>query len=112
MKTEIKYNQVSKSDDLEQYIEKRIHFSFSRFSGKVLSIHIHLRDLNGPKGGWDKKCIAKIRMKSQTFCVEATENNLYKAVDAALDRLQRKMLRQFDRAKRRNFFKLDFTQAY
>ena len=54
MNLQIKYLNIQPSENLDQYLKRRVDFAFSRFSNQILSIQIRLEDLNGPKGGYDQ----------------------------------------------------------
>ncbi len=43
-------------DDLAEFIERRLRFALGRFAGRIDRVSIRLSDVNGPRGGVDKRC--------------------------------------------------------
>jgi len=99
MKIEIKKNNMSADLELQLYIERRIYFALSRFTHQIRTITVRLQDINGPKGGNDKKCQIVIRLKSKTLILEGLEDNFFTAVDLTAARAQRGVSREIDRMK-------------
>jgi len=62
---------------------------------------VRLSDINGPRGGLDKRCGIEIRLKgASAVAIEDTEADLYVAIDRAAERagrtLDRRLARQRD----------------
>ena len=79
-------------------IEARMITGFARFGKDVLSVTTILDDINGPRGGVDKQCtvIVKLR-KMPDVVVTVTENSLTLAINRALRRGERAMVRKVRR---------------
>ena len=101
MNLQIKYLNIQPSENLDQYLKRRVDFAFSRFSNQILSIQIRLEDLNGPKGGYDQCCKVLIKLKTKVIIIESRETSLYTAIDQACDRSQRQVSRSLDRMRNR-----------
>lgn len=43
-------------DELLEHIERRLRFALRRFADHVGEVQIQLADVNGPRGGVDKRC--------------------------------------------------------
>src|SRR4051812_10993910 len=44
------------SDGLKDYIERRLRFTLGRFPARIDRLTVRLSDVNGPRGGIDKRC--------------------------------------------------------
>ncbi len=97
MKMEVRFHRIQNSDSLSRYIERRIQFALSRFGNKISAVTVRLEDLNGPKGGLDKKCQIIIRLKSRMLILEGVEENIYTAIDLTAERAQRQVTRTVNR---------------
>jgi len=43
-------------EDLAEFIERRLRFALGRFPGRIDRVTVRLSDVNGPRGGVDKRC--------------------------------------------------------
>lgn len=48
-----------------ELVRTRLEFALGRFTGRVRSLRVTLKDLNGPRGGLDKYCRIAIRLDRQ-----------------------------------------------
>lgn len=87
------------TDALRAYAERRLLFALSRFGGKVASVMLRLDDVNGPRGGPDKRCrvIAHLPPPWGDVRVEELDEDLYAAISRAADRLARAVAREAER---------------
>ena len=95
MKIQIHARDFEMTEALREHILRRCRFVLSRLRDSVRRVEIHLADENGPKGGVDKRCL--VRIKSDGFSeivIKDVENDLYVAVDRALSRAKRSLLRR------------------
>jgi ribosomal subunit interface protein len=89
------------TDALRRHVERRLHFDLARFQPLVRKIDVHLSDVNGPRGGHDKRCQVRVRLAAHAdVVVEDIEADLYHAVDRALGRSARAVGRRLGRARR------------
>jgi putative sigma-54 modulation protein len=56
MRLEIRRRGVKVTEELRKYLKERLRFALSRFRHRIVSIRVYLQDLNGLRGGMDKKC--------------------------------------------------------
>ncbi len=83
---------------IRDYTERRLRFALSHAAGRVTSITVVLSDINGPRGGRDKCCRVRINVKDQqVMVVDDIQNNLYVAIDRAVDRAARAVSRRLGR---------------
>ncbi len=92
MSLEIRNQNIEMSDGLRTYIERRLGFALRKFTKVLGRVSVRLLDLNGPRGGLDKRCqiTAKIR-HFQVVSLQATDADLYAAIDRAASRLERSL---------------------
>jgi ribosome-associated translation inhibitor RaiA len=81
-------------------VERRLSFVLSRFGGRVTAVSVRLKDLNGPRGGIDKRCSMQARLAPRgSVRVEYTDSELHAAVDRAAARLARAVARALERRR-------------
>lgn len=56
MRLEIRRRGVKITDDLRSYLEERLRPALAPFGRHVEAARVYLRDVNGPGGGFGKKC--------------------------------------------------------
>lgn len=74
-----------------------------RFADRIDSVVVRLVDLNGPKGGRDKRCrmAARLSISAPNIVVEAIDADAYLAVSHAAARLDEQITRVVARSRRR-----------
>ena len=100
MKIEIRFRGLEYSNALREHVARRIHFHLSRFGSELMTVLVRIADVNGPKGGIDKRC--QVTVRGQRFG-SATLNEMsgdaYSAVDMAMERVSRSVGRELDRVR-------------
>jgi ribosomal subunit interface protein len=78
------------SDDLRQYVDRRLGLALDRFDHRIERVQVRLEDVNGPRGGVDKHCrIRVVGRPSWRIQAEGTGTSFYDAIDAATARARR-----------------------
>ena len=78
------------SDALREYIERKLELALDRFDHRLDRIQVRLEDVNGPRGGLDKRCrLHVVGLPSWRIHVEGVGDTFYDAVDAAVARARR-----------------------
>ena len=91
----------AEAEQLEDHIKRRIGFALARLSDELTSVLIRLDDLNGPRGGIDKRCRVLLRgPKIGERVVEETDTEWGPAIDRALSLAGRSVVRALDRVRR------------
>jgi ribosome hibernation promoting factor len=91
---------IDVSPDVGGLVERRLSFALSRFGPRVRAVSVRLVDLNGPRGGIDKKCSIEARLVPRgSVRVEDTDSELPAAVDRAAARLGRAVARALERGR-------------
>lgn len=107
MKIEIQALHFRLTDALRQHTERRVRFALTCGSDRIQKIIMRLSDINGPRGGADKRCKVHVVLAGlPDVIVEDTEPNLYVAINRAVERaagtLMRKIHRNHTRLKHSN----------
>ncbi|MBK9022075.1 MAG: HPF/RaiA family ribosome-associated protein [Sulfuritalea sp.] len=93
------------TEGLRDHVAKRLAYALNHGRDIVSRIVVRLSDVNGPRGGIDKRCGIEVRLKgASTIAIDDTEADLYVAIDRAAERtgrtLDRRLARRHDLATR------------
>jgi len=109
MRIEIQARNFSMTRAMRAYIEQQLGIALSSCYRHVKSILVRLSDINGPRGGNDKRCHLEVNLPGQAVVVvEDTEPDLYVAINRATSRAGRTVMRQL---RRRRHINRDYTPA-
>lgn len=85
---------------LREYVHRRLKTALGWALTRRLAVW--LSDINGPRGGRDKRCKIQISLDhGKTIIIEDTEEDLFAAIDLAAGRADRTLSRQL--ARKRQF---------
>ena len=102
MQLDIRSQGLDISQGLRGQIERRLRFVLGRFVNRVSRVTVHLADLNGPRGGIDKRCRVVVRLlRSGQVFVEDVDADLEAVVDRATDRVRQSVRRVLERRRER-----------
>jgi ribosomal subunit interface protein len=101
MNIQIHAQDFALTEGLREHVARRLAYALNHGRDSVSRIVVRLSDVNGPRGGVDKRCGIEIRLKGSTaVAIEDTEADLYIAIDRAAERagrtLDRRLARQRD----------------
>jgi putative sigma-54 modulation protein len=89
------------TDALGSYTERRLRFALTSADNYVQRIVVRLSDINGPKGGDDKRCHVQVMLADlPDVVVEDIEADHYFAIDRAVDRAARTVMRKITRRQK------------
>src|SRR4051794_12456083 len=89
------------AEELEDYIRRRLRFALGRFAGRIGRVMVHLTDVNGPRGGVDKRCrIAVALVPRGVVRVEASSHDPFALVALAAKRAARSLRSTLGRRRR------------
>jgi ribosomal subunit interface protein len=108
MQIEIQTQNFSLTHTMRAHIERRLGFALSTCYRHVKRIMVRLSDINGPRGGKDKRCHLEVILPGQAVVVEDTEADLYVAINRAASRASRTVMR---RVRRRRHINRVYTPA-
>ncbi|MBI5335062.1 MAG: HPF/RaiA family ribosome-associated protein [Burkholderiales bacterium] len=98
MRIDIHACRIALSDELRELIQRRASFALSRVASRLTRLELHLADINGPRGGVDKRCGVLIHLDhGPALFVERTGDELPALIDrcfASASRAVRKRVQQ------------------
>ncbi len=97
---EINNKQAGIDRDGTRRAKRLLRFSLSRFEGVVSRVKVRFFDINGPKGGMDKRCriAAKLRTSGQVI-VLGQGSSYMEALAGCLERLVRSTRREVEKRR-------------
>jgi ribosome-associated translation inhibitor RaiA len=85
---------------LSAHTRKRIDDTLHFASSRITRMLVRLSDINGRRGGNDKRCLVELRVKGvPNVVIEDVETDLYSAIDRAIGRARLAMLRRLGHAR-------------
>jgi ribosome-associated translation inhibitor RaiA len=88
------------TEALRLHGERRLLYALSRFGRQVRAVRVRLDDLNGTRGGIDKRCqIVAQLVPWRDVRVEQLDGDLYAAIDRAADRAHQAVAREIERLR-------------
>lgn len=90
----------AEAEALRAHIERRIGFALARFSDGLGSVLVRLDDLNGPRGGIDKRC--RVLLRGPAFgerLVEEVDCAWVPVIDRTLSLAGRAVARALERGR-------------
>lgn len=100
MQMQLRVVGVEVSSSFRSEVLARVERQLQRFMHEIESVVIRIEDLNGPKGGVDKRCRVTLRGKGFTsLTLEDRSQSARAALDLALDRLVYTLRRTIDRQR-------------
>ena len=100
MRVDIKTNGFDLTDGLRDHAQRRLQFALDWAKHGVSRVSINLSDINGPRGGKDKRCQIHIPLPgNRDVVIQDTESDLYAAIDLAADRASHTLERRLERQR-------------
>ena len=98
MQIDIQTRNFGLTQALRNHAERRLRFALTSAGNHVQRIIVRLSDINGPRGGEDKRCHLQVALAGlPDVVVEDTEADLYFAIDRAAARAGRSVMRRINR---------------
>ena len=98
MNIAIQSNGLVLTESLRAYVYRRLQTSLGWAMTRRLAVW--LSDINGPRGGRDKRCKIQISLDhGKTVVIEDTEEDMYAAIDRAAERADRALARRLARGR-------------
>ena len=87
MQFEIHGKDISITEQLRDHINRRLCFALERFARRIRRVRVGVGDLNGPRGGVDKRCrVTVVLVPSTMVVIEDRDSNIYAAIDRVADK--------------------------
>jgi len=98
MKLSIISTNIPTTETLSQTAEHRLNVVMGRIAKRIEHVTLTLKDENGPKGGVDKRCCAKVSVRGVgAIYTEARHETVLASIDAALRRARGVILKRIKR---------------
>ena len=95
MRIDIKASGFDLTEGLREHTQRRLQFALGWANHDVRAVSVRLSDINGPRGGRDKRCRIQVPFAgTRNVVIEDTEADLYVAIDRAVDRAGRTLARR------------------
>lgn len=100
MQMDIQSQGFTLTDGIRDYVMKRLAYGLNHGDDHITRVIVRLSDINGPRGGDDKRCLIEVRLKAApAVVIEDTEADLYVAIDRAAERAGRSLARRLARQR-------------
>jgi len=100
MRITIQANGFTMTHALRAYTEQRLASALGWARARMQRLVVLLSDINGPRGGVDKRCKIQVQLGGgRAVVIEDTEADLYAAIDRAAERADRALVRQVERSR-------------
>lgn len=98
MRLSIRSRRFKLSSALERYAKRRVEGMVGRFQDRVRSVEICMSDLNGPRGGIDKRCLVRVSGPHRLdVTIEERDSDMYNAIDRAIARAKHALVREMEK---------------
>jgi ribosome-associated translation inhibitor RaiA len=92
MQIDLRANGIEMSDSLREHTERSLNFGLDWARQDVSRVVITLSDINGPRGGNDKRCQLRIPLpKMRDVVIEEIANDFQVAITRSVDRAARSL---------------------
>lgn len=100
MQFDIQAQGFTLTDGLRDHAERRMEFALDWARHEVSRVVVRFSDINGPRGGNDKRCQVRIPIpRMRDVVVEDLSADLYLAMDRAIERAARTLERRLARQR-------------
>ncbi len=102
MQIDIQARNISMTQAMRRHAERRLRFALTCGSEHIQKIIMRLSDINGPRGGTDKRCHIQVVLAGlPDVVIEDTEADMYVAINRAVARAGRTLVRKIQRQQSR-----------
>jgi ribosome-associated translation inhibitor RaiA len=100
MRLDIQARGFTLTNGILNYTKQRMQFALLRSDNYITRVKVRLADINGPRGGVDKRCQIELAVAGHSnILIEDTEADLYFAIDRACERCMRTLARRLERLR-------------
>jgi ribosome-associated translation inhibitor RaiA len=93
-------SRLEMTNALRSYTEHRLAIALGWAKQHICKLAVSLSDINGPRGGVDKRCKIQVQLGGgREVIIDNVEADLYVAIDRAVDRADRAVVRQVSRTR-------------
>ena len=107
MQIDIHARNFSLTDAMKNHAKDQLEFALAERDHYIQRVVIRLSDINGPRGGKDKRCLLLITFVNlPTIVIDNTETDLYFSVEQAVNRASQAVERRIGRKQSSRKLKL------
>lgn len=100
MKIEVRFRGLEPAEVFKSHALLRLETSLDRFKGELSHVVVQLSDVNGPKGGLDKRCQLTLRGPALgSLTVHELSGDVVSAIDMACELASRSVARELERLR-------------
>lgn len=89
------------TSEIDAHVRKQLERNLARSKQHIIAVDVFLGDINGPKGGADKKALVCVQLNSRlAVSLEAVHADLYAAIALAARKAKRAVKRSVRKHKR------------
>lgn len=100
MVVSVRGHDLSLSDALETHTRRRLDLALGGIARYLNEVEVRIADVNGPRGGVDKRCTIKVALRRVGVVVaRATGTDAYLTVDRAAERIRTVVTRRLTRRR-------------
>ncbi|MFT5767499.1 MAG: putative sigma-54 modulation protein [Halioglobus sp.] len=86
---------------IDAHVRSKLASKLAFVANDIKAVDVFLADINGPKGGADKKVVVCVQLKSRlSVRLEAVHSNLYGAISVIAGKVRHSVKRTLHRRKR------------
>jgi ribosomal subunit interface protein len=86
---------------IDEHVRRQLARNLAGSEDNIIAVDVFLGDINGPRGGMDKKALVCVQLASRlSVRFEAVHSDLYRAVTVAARKAKRSVKRTLRRHKR------------
>ncbi|MFT3734841.1 MAG: HPF/RaiA family ribosome-associated protein [Rhodocyclaceae bacterium] len=101
MQITIHAHNLALDDSIRPRVERRALSALSRLETHIRRLAVHIEDINGPRGGVDKRCVVQVQlMGTAPVVIQETGSDLPSVVDRALTRAGHTVGRNVERTQK------------
>ena len=98
MRVNVSARGLDTSGGLRTHVERRLRSGLGRFSSRIIDAPVTITKLKRSDSRFNIRCCIRVRIRGSTqVVVEEVGKNPYVAVDRAVDRARRAVVRKLDR---------------
>ncbi|MCL4211922.1 MAG: HPF/RaiA family ribosome-associated protein [Phycisphaeraceae bacterium] len=91
---------VRLTDAIQVHAEQSLRGALSRVMDRVQGVMVRVMDVNGPKGGINKRCKVRVDLlDGRSMLLEETDDDLYRAIARVAGRAKRVVIKEIRRLR-------------
>ncbi len=87
MRLEIRRRRMKVTEELRVHVRERLQLALARFARSIAQVWVYLRDVNGPRGGLNKKCRIVVELPRRgRVVVTGVDTDMFAAITRTASR--------------------------